>query len=359
MSLPVELQPQVLLGLWQKYSQFSPFLVRELFPPRPNPAPGATITYDVYEYNRGMANPVARFAPAPRGKFPVRTRVSVDAITLKEELEPELEALLDGTAPGSLTESNREAAVATALRQLRLRFDRRMEWLAAQWMTGGALLSSDGVPVGAKATGTIYLDWPSVSGTAPLSFNAGFSSSHIDGAVAASWATASTDIKGDLDAARLKILEDTGIEAWDVLMNSVTHKLLLNNTLAQKSLVKNDQVAASGYLEQIWGYRIHVYDGGWYGSTDTMASGNLQLYKYIPDNLVVVFSADNVASGRFLLECSPSDAQAPPGHRGVYAWADQSPTHPHNTVYGLEWTGLPVIQEPDSIYVYTDVTSTS
>lgn len=356
-AIPDELQPQVLSALWTKFSSFSPFL-SQFFPSKPNTTFGAAIQYDVYEFNKGLAPLVGRFSEAPRGKYPVRTRVAVDGITMKEALEPELASVLDGVAPGSLTDSNREAAVANALRQLRLRFDRRIEWLCAQWMTGGACLSSTGTG-SPEPSGTIYLDWGSMAGTAPLSFSPGFSSTHIDAGASANWSTATTDIKGDLDTGRQLILRDSGVDAWDVLMNSNTYKYLVNNTFAQKSLVKNDQVAATGYIQSIWGYNIHVYDGGWYGSTDTMSAGDGTFYYYVPDNVVVIFSADNVASGRYLLECSPSDAEAPAGHRGIYGWADKAVVHPHATTYGLEWTGLPVIMNPDSVYIYTKVTDTS
>ncbi len=365
MALPDELKPQVLSALWTKFNSFAPFLTR-FFPSLPNRAPGASIMYDVYTYQRRMAALVARNAPAPRGQMPTRSRIATDAITMKEELEPDLCELLDGVAPGSLVDSAREVLVANALRQIRLNFDRRLEWLCAQWMTGGAMLSSNGVP-NVEPSGTIYLDWGSVADSMPLSFSAGFQATHIDAGASASWATASTDIKGDLDDARLINMRDSGVETWDVLMNSATYKYLINNTFAQKSLVKNDQVAENGYIRNLWGYTFHIYDGGWYpnvansATTDeeTMASGAGTYYKYIPDNVVIIFSADNVASGRYMLECSPSDADAPPGARGLYGWADKSPVHPHNTVYGLEWTGLPVIMNPDAMYIYTKVTDTS
>lgn len=357
--LPAELAPQVLLGLWEKFAATSPFLLRTFFPPQPHIPEGIHIQYDIYSYNRGMAALTPRFAPAPRGVMPVRQRVAFDAITVKEELEPELAAMLDGTAPGSLDQSNRERAVATALRQIRNRLDNRLEWIAAQWLTGGALLSSTGVPT-TTPTGTVYLDYDPIANNAPVSVNIGLQSSHVASHVTSSWETSTTDIFADLEAARETILEDSGVDARCCLMNSNTFRrtLLVNDMVRESEYVKA-QIARDGYLSNLWSWEFLTYDGVWYPSAATMAADSVTPQKLIPDDVVIILSRDNVASGRALIECSPSDAQAPPGHRGVYAWEDRQPAHPHNVVYGIEWSGCPVMMDPDTIFIYADVTSVS
>lgn len=365
MALPTEFQPQVLQGLWTKFDTSAPYLMREFFPTAPNLAPGITIQYDVYEYNRGMAPLTPRFAGAPRGVMPVRTRVSFDGYTVKEALEPDLSAMIDGTAPGSLTGSNREAIVANALRQMRIRFDNRAEWIAAQWLTGGALLSSSGVAE-VEPSGTIYLDYGSVPNNGPLSVTAGFSSTHVDAGVTASWKTAGTDIFTDLELASAIILRDSGVVAKTVLMNSATYRAtFLANTAFKESEFAKAQVFQYGYVKDWRGWEILLYDGEWYPAwettAETRASGaaNTTAHKFIPDDVAIILSRDNVASGRQIVECAPSDADAPAGWRGLYSWEDKEQVHPHGTIYGLEWTGAPVIMNPDSMYIYTKISDTS
>lgn len=365
MSLPSELRPEVIQGVWTKFGEASPFLMRTFFDVQPNVTQGPTIKYDIYEYNRGMAPLTARFAPAPRGTMPIRQRVTFDGYTIKESLEPELSAMLDGTAPGSLSESNRSYVVAAALRQLRLRFDQRTEWIAAQWLTGGALLSSAGVAE-VEPSGTIYLDYGSVPNNGPLSVSAGFSASHVDAGVSASWKTAGTDIFADLEAAAAVILRDSGVVARTVLMNSTTYRnTFLQNTAFKQSEYAKAQLFQQGYVSDFWGWEILRYDGEWYPAWETTAetkaagSVNTTAHKLIPDDVAIILSRDNAASGRKIIECSPSDADADQGLRGLYSWADKAPEHPHNTVYGLEWTGAPVIMNPDSMYIYTNIADTS
>ncbi len=364
--LPNELQPQVISGLWEMFGSTSPFLLRTFFPAQPNLAQGVAIKYDVYEFNRGMAPLVPRFAGAPLGVWPVRHRVNFDALTVKEALEPELSALLDGVAPGSLTAPNRERAVANALRQLRIRVDNRLEWIAAQWLTGGALLSSAGVAV-VEPSGTIYLDHDCVGGTNPLSVSAGFSASHVDAGVSASWKTTGTDIFADLEAAAAIILRDSGVVARTVLMNSTTYRnTILANTAVKQSEFAKAQIFQQGYVSEFWGWEFMRYDGEWFPRWESTAEAKgtttnegTDAHMLIPDDVAIILSRDNTASGRQVVECQPSDADADPGVRGLYSWADKSTVHPHNTTYGIEWSGAPVIMNPDSMYIYTNIAHTS
>lgn len=353
---PEQLAPQVLQGLYEKYATYDSPL-SQFFSPVPSVLPGSMIAYDVYTYNQGMADLVARAAPAPRKRMPVRTRVSFDAITLKQAIEPDIITLLDSTAPGSLTEPGRDRLIANAVRQIRMNHDRRLEWLRAQWLTGGALLTSAGLSPQVPS-GTIYLDYSSVALGTPLSVSAGFSTSHIDTAVGASWATAGTNVKADLDAARAANLLDGGVDTNLVIMNSTTMAYVLANTAAIQSEAAKAQVWQYGTIRNMWGYEFLTYDAKWKIDSDTMADTAGEMDFYIPTNVVIITSRDNAACGRELIECAPSDQKADPGMRGVYAWEDELQVHPHTKEYGLEWTGCPVIKNPDSTYIYTNITQT-
>jgi hypothetical protein len=360
MALPDELSPQVLSGLFTKFREApAKTLLRQFFPALPNTAQGAHLMWDVYEYSRGMAPLVGRFAPAPRTNMPVRSRVAVDAITMKESLEPDLATMLDGTAPGTLTGPAREAAIAAALVQIYNRQANRLEWLTAQWLTGGACLSSAGVAV-VEPSGTIYLDYGQVTNSGPLAISSGLSATHVDAGVTASWKTAGTDIFADLESARVTILQDSGVDATTVLMNSKTYRATFGkNTAAIQAETTKSQIAQYGYMRELWGWTIQLYDGIWFPETDTTAETASTAHQLIPDDVAIILSPDNARSGRALVECNPSDADAPAGHRGVYGWQDKAVEHPHNTTYGVEWTGLPVFMNPDSMYIYTNIADTS
>lgn len=353
---PEQLQPQVLTGLFEQFGTLDSPLA-QFFTPMPNTGTGAEIKYDLYQYHRHLARLVSRAAPAPREDMPVRTRVSFDGITMKEAIEPDIISLLDNAAPGSLTEPARDRLIASAVRQIRLNQDRRLEWIRAQWLTGGALLTSAGVSPNVPA-GTIYLDYGSVALATPLSVPGGFSATHIDTAVAASWATTSTNIRADLDAARLINLRDSGVDTRLVMLNSATMEYIMLNTAAIQSELVRGQIATGGQLKELWGYEFFVYDGMWMVDSHTMADTAGELDYYFPTGVVVITSRDNAACGRKLIECAPSDQKADKGIRGVYAWEDEDPVHPHAKQYGLEWTGCPVIENPDSTYIYTCITQT-
>jgi len=353
---PEELQPQVLQGLFEKYGTLDSPLA-QFFPAMPNTAPGASIMYDVYAYNKHMARLTSRAGPAPRMDMPIRQRVNFEGITMKQSIEPDVISLLDHTAPGSLTETGRERLVANAVRQIRLNQDRRLEWIRAQWLTGGALLTSAGISPNTPA-GTIYLDYGATALASPLSVSAGFSTTHIDAAVAASWATTSTNIRADLDTARLLNLADSGVDTRLVMLNSATMEYVMLSAKAIDSELVKGQIATGGQLKELWGYEFFVYDGQWMIDSDTMADTAAEMNYYVPTNAVIITSRDNTACGRELVECAPSDQKADPGSRGIFAWEDESPVHPHAKEYGLEWTGCPVIKNPDSTYIYTDVTAT-
>lgn len=354
-----ELSPQVIMGVYEKFGSFAnPFA--QYFPPRPNPIVGPTVQYDIVTMRNQLARFVAREAPAPRMEGPTRNLVVYEALTLKESLKlpPEF---VDIRRAGSISESGREAEVARAIRQIRLDFDRRIAWLEAQWLTFGALLSSAGVVpnTAASINGTVYLDYSSSKSANPMSVNLQIDSDHCDLAVAASWATTTTDIRGDIDAARIIVEQDSGVSPRLVLLNSNTMNYILKNDDAQLSVEFNNEVNRLGSMNEfrLWGYTFRPINDQWTMDADTMASGTSTAY-YIPNNLVILMPEDADLAGRSLLECSPSDWNAPPEARGLYAFEDEEERHPHGSIPGLEWTGGPALLQPDAHYVFTNVTQT-
>lgn len=354
MALPMELQPQAIQDLYTRLKPATTLLA-EFFPPRPNQVVGARVTYDVLDYRNALARAVPRGAEAPLREAPTRSTVSFEAPTFKDALRIPRE-WFDARAAGSMDAPAREQLVAAAVQQLRLNHEKRLEWLRAQWITGGALLKSDGSVPGV-AGGDVYLDYASDLKSAPQSVSLGLDSTLVAATVSASWATASTNILKDLNAAREKVEAASGVSPRTVLLNANTMAYINGNTAANASEVAKTEIFRNGFLAQAWGYEFLVYNAKFAIDTYTMNDTAGTEY-YIPDNVVVLLSRDNVASGRAMVECSPSDVNAPTGARGAYAWIDQVAVHPHGEVPGIEITAGPMIAIPDSMFIWKSVTTT-
>lgn len=359
----LELQAVNLEALYTKFASYASPLAK-YFTPLGATGPGNTISYDILSYRRSMSPLTSYGAPATVGKMPTVGNVSYKAITTKQKMDLPLEILRNARDAGSLN-ANERAHVARAVIQVRMNIERRLDWLRAQWLTGGAMLSSAGVaPV--KPSGTAYLDVPSLSNSTPLSVGLGYTASHIDAGATASWATSTTDILADLDAARAKIALDSGIEnATRVICNSVVWNYVLRNDMVQSSIEKANAIAArgamQGQLPVLFGYEWDVIDSYIPFDDETMATdtGGLGLFKLIPDNVVIITTPDNIRAGRILRECKPDDYNAADSDRGIYPWSDVEAEHPHQPSTGFTWTGGVECAVPDSTYIYTNVTHTS
>jgi len=355
MAIPVELQPDVLMagfeqthGLAGKLAKYFPFMAM--------PGAGVTVSYDVLEYQNRLMPWVPRGGPAPAKSGATRTSVTLEGITLKAMLPLSAEELKDMRDVGTRARAQRENAVARAVRQLRLDMERTWEFLRAQWLTGGALVDSSNAVPGA-ADGTVYLRPDAHAIDSPLSVSLGLSATHINATVAASWATAATDIKANLDTARSLIAADTGIDANRVVLNRTTMGYIDHNNDAMASDYAKNELARQGTLRTLWDYEFDVMDDAFPISTD-LFNDTAGTQKLIPDGVVIVTTADNNVAGRAMLECEAVDAKAPSGQKGVFFWTDEQGEHPHAPRPGVEWSGAPMIQNTDSLYIFTDVTAT-
>lgn len=358
MAVPMELREEVLLAAFEKYSNYTSPLAK-YFPAFPSPGASNTIAYDVLDFNRAMTPLVSYDATAPISGMPARTKVAFEAPTYKEKINVPASVLRMARDVGRL-DNVQQAIVARAIAQMRLNMERRWDFLRAQWLTAGALLSSDG-EAPTVPDGTVRLDTRFGSKTTPLGIKLGFNPTHIDTAVAASWATADTDIKGDLDAAAEVIMRDSGLQANRVICNSTVFSYILKCTAYTKSEWAREQIDRTGKLNIIWGYEFDVIDLAWPFDSLSMNSdtGGTGLVKLIPGNMCILTVANNDAAGRYMVECKPSNARAPEDARGAYMFSYDQTEDPHNPVYGIEWTGGPMLAVPDSTYIFTDVTNTS
>lgn len=359
--LPSELREENLVGLYTMFANYDSPLAK-YFTPQSAPGTGRSIAYNVYEYRRAMSKLTSYGGPVPRGKMPVRYKCTYEAITTQEAMDLDVDTLNNLVEAGTKS-ANGQAQLSTAIRQVRLNIERRLDWLRAQWLTAGACLSSAGVvPIEPTSTGTAYLDYPELADTTPLAIPLGYSSSHIDaGVTTASWATSTTDIRADLEAATTKVANDSGVTAKHVILNSKTFGYITRNDDVLSSINMANTIAATGTVTGLWGYTWDVIDLMLPFESETMETdtGGTGMFKAIPDDLVIVTTADNIAAGRIMRECKPGDYDAPDSARGIWPFSDKSEAFPHEPTVGFTWTGGPEIGVPDATYIYTKATDTS
>ncbi len=356
-EIPEELQPQTIMKLFETFFEADGVL-RQFFPAVPNPIEGPNISYDVVDHTRRMAHNVPRFAPAPKSIHAPLAKVNYEAVSIKEAvpLPPQYK---DMRAWGSLTDARtRQATVARAVREMRASLDLRREWLRAQFLTGGALLSSTGLPYAGDSPGTVYIDYYANGPAHPIAVNLGMDTNLLNTTVAASWTVATTDILGDLEHGRELVQRYSGVDANVVILNRNTMQYIRQNTWVRDTDELKTQIAKFGEIRNMWGFEFIIYDRMWPQNLESMENAGADLGYLIPDNMVIVTSRDNVACGRAELDCSPSDSNAPQGMRGLYAWTDQTTEHPHALEPGVEWTGGPMLALPKSQKIFTDVTCT-
>jgi len=364
MAIPAELQAVNMTGVYERFGNYAPALAK-YFDPVGALGPSNAISYDILDYRKAMSNLTAYGAAAPSGKMPSRATVNYQAVTTKEKIALPVELLRNIREPGTVATVNAQAQIARAILQTRMNIERRVDFLRGQWLTAGALLSSAGVfpnTAEVSGTGTAYLDFPPLSNTTPVGVNLYYTSTHLDGAVAASWETTTTDIKADLDAARRVIIRDSGVMGpWVVICNSSTFDYILKNDYVQASIAATNQIVAQGQLQTVWGYNFDVIDDEVPFSSETMATdtGGVLSTPVIPDKLVILTTANNVAAGRVLRECAPDDQRADAGARGLFAWSDEANEHPHDISAGFTYTFGLEYGNPDAAYIFADVTSTT
>jgi len=202
-----------------------------------------------------------------------------------------------------------------------------------------------------------YTVWQALSGTLTVNqgdvkftVDYGLKNSHKPTA-SASWATASTDVIGDIRAWKALVAADCGYTATDAYCNESVMDYLLGNDdiagfLGEGAL--REQVAESGYITRFMGLNWHVYDAGYIDG-----SGDFQ--NFIADDRLFI-----VAAGAPLGAVLSGSQEIPAGFSetrrvyGKFAYSAVESNPPGVRLFVGE-NFLPVIYIPDAV-VAADVT---
>jgi len=331
------LEPYNLAGLFEKFNVEVDQPLATYFPVMPNPEAGNTISYDVLAYSRDVAAMNTRDGgPNPVAQIP-RGTVTLCAPSVCEEINIPAHTLTNLRAPGEASQRNGEAWVSRNVQNLTRRLVRRIEVLRAQ-------------ALGMNAANPGFLEFLEPGKVANTLVDLNYDPAHLL-LHSASWAVAGTNIIGDLEAGITAIAQDGGKLANTLIVGSNVMAMLRGNDDVMELVtdVEKSQFLLGGGMVRIGGTNIQimrgVYDGG----------PGVGLVPYIPANGVCLLASDN--SDRMLLECSPTSVHAPEGTRGLFTWRVEGTEIRDGIKVQYEWTGCPVVTNPDEIIADVDVTA--
>ena len=324
MAIPLLLQPQSLLGLYEKYGDETPCAVLNWFPDRPATEAGQSVQYDTIKYTTDVAQINVRGGQPNSVKPAVRGSVVGRAITLSEQIIIPPTVVKDLRDAGSNAPAGAQAYVARAMKQLRIRVGKRKALMAAQCLgTASGLLSF--TPPGAAAAETVSLNYTATHQT---------------------WSTAmstvGTDVMGTILDAKNLIVADGGKLPTEMVLNSVVGDYLAKNTkiLSILSDVAKDKLLETGRLTRLCELNVHYIDDVY-----TVAGGANT--KVIPDAFCAIFAGDN--SDRGMIEMAPATLLAPDAHRGMFFHVVEGREINDPITVQYEYNFFPMLANPDEV----------
>lgn len=329
------LEPVNLAGLFERFAAEEQQPLAQFFPPMPNPVAGPTISYDIVEYARDIAQFNTRDgSPTPVAQ-PVRATVTYRAPSICEQVTIPAHTLTNLRAPGETAQRNGESWVARNVQNLTRRLTRRIEVLRAQ-------------ALGLNPANPGYLQFRLPGLAADTLVDLGYAPTHLS-LHNSDWSAADADIIGDIEAGIGRIAEDSGKVADTLIVGSGVMAMLRQNDAVMNLVTDAEraQLLLGRGLLRIAETTIQVVRG-------VYDNGGV-LTPYVPVNGVVLLASDN--ADRMLLECSPTSIHAPDGARGLFVWRTEGTGIRDGVTVEYEWTGCPIVAQPAEIIADVDVTS--
>lgn len=302
-----------------------------LFPTSEETDGGRYFAYDLLKASRDIAQPTSPGAPSKNVALQAVGQKSGQMIRLAESKTLGGEMLANLRAMGRRSRERAAIKVAQEQRDLHRRNRRFKEYAAAKMLTGTLTISADDV----KAT-----------------LNYGIATAHKPTA-SASWATAGTDIPGDIRTWKRLIRQNSGYEPTHAICNEGVMKNLMANTAVKEYLGEGAykaQVGRNGAITEFMGLTIHVWDHGYVPSGGSFT-------RFIADDKFIITPEPD---GSWCKELVGSEYVAQPGSDelteafGEYSTAEimRDPAGV-KTIVGDNF--IPAMPVPDAV-VYADVT---
>jgi hypothetical protein len=340
MSVPLELQPVAISRLWERFTNVAAPGAR-FFPMVANPNPGTHVRYEVLSYSRVRPNLNVRGGPPIYTTPPVEAVVDFEAFTWSEGIAIPPQVLKDLREPGTETKKRGAAEVARSMRQLRLRYERMLEWLRWQALQGVITYR----PLGSNTDFTVQIV------------------TNGDGLIAANafdWSTAAADeqtarenldgIRADFEKARAWAAGG-GCQIDRVIMNTTTCGYLNAQCILAGVRTLEDTIIVNGRLTRLFGTEIEINDET-YEDPISGATTN-----HVPDDVAIFLDSDNTRTGRTMYECEPAHVEAPSGSSGIYWSTFVDREAPGSIKIAGEWNGGPAVPVAQGQYVLQDVTA--
>lgn len=333
MALPDKLTMEGLAGWHERFGQDELLLAR-FFPEIANTASGNTVSWQRWDFSRDVAEVVPYNAKGQNVDLRVRTKKTAPAPTLREKKEIPGSHMQWLSSPSDPTRAMGQQEVDGELKDLVNRVYRRHELWRSQIFTGTLTFTQAGHTI------TVAIGIPAAQ---------------LDATVAASWATAATDIITDLRVAKAAVEASAGVSPDTLLCSPEVIGYLLNNTAICNLLSDDakDELRSAG-IARIPGIDLDVieYGGGY------VPSATKTFTRFVAAHSCVLFPSDPAKSGFGLIKCSSPDKRAGEAHRGLFMapWEDVEP--PAGVWVHAEYTGLPICRHPESIYRFIDTTAT-
>lgn len=335
MPIPQELTAQGLLGFQERFRVVAADLkLARLFRHIPNLVPGPFVSWQLWDFTRELATVVPYSAKGDHIALRDREVKSSLSPTLREWKEIPGEYIQWLLAPDNETQAMGQRLVTGELNDLTNRIDRRHEsWRAAIF--------------------TDTLTFTQAGHT--ISVTVGIPAGHTPATVGASWATAGTDIITDIRTGITACQQDGGITPDLLMCSPEVIGYLLNNDTIQNLLGDREKTGLqAGTITRIPGLGIDVeeYGDGYLNSSGTFVP-------YVAADSCFLVSTDPLKSGLAFVDCKSNDARVAEAHRGLFthSWEDEQP--PAGVNVSAEWTGMPVLMNPEGVYLWEDVTATS